>query len=313
MTQSLTWSQTTLVLARALLKHVPIPTRRFFFTFAALSVWSAKIVHIYDHINAVNENLLHRWGYSFVSQDVAVLTFIRLLLDQWSRNLSLVPRICILCLAAILILVNAGLAVVSISFYIVAGSEIHLSNISLPSDPSSKALMLSGSLAFTSVLLGNILLSWLFQLPCYRIHGYSAEIVNKSLAVALRLLHHILGSRNQYSPLSQSKFDIEDLPEQERFEDDNDWYKCTGKPEKRPVSHSYVLFTSLLGYASYAATAIFLFMLVIATLFRPHDQSLIFLSWTAALVPLVDLRSRPTLQDLSSVHGVGIQRTWDDR
>ncbi|KAI1061430.1 hypothetical protein LB507_011254 [Fusarium sp. FIESC RH6] len=313
MTQNLTWLQTTLVLTRALLKLVPIPTRRFIFTFAALAVWSAKTVHVYDHIHAVNENLLQRWGYSFVSQDVAVLTFIRLLLDQWSRDLSLAPRICVLCLAAILILVNAGLAVVSVSFYIVAGSEIHLSNISLPSDPSSKALMLSGSFAFISVLFGNILLSWLFQIPCYRIHGYSAEVVNKSLNIALRLLRCGCRHRNQYIPLSQSKSDIEGQPEQEWSKDDNDWDKHTGNPETRSMPHFYVLFISLAGHASYAMTVIFLLMLVMAALFRPYDKSLIFLSWTAALVPLVDLRSGPTLHVLPSVHGVGIQRTWDNQ
>ncbi|KAF4970308.1 hypothetical protein FSARC_2628 [Fusarium sarcochroum] len=313
MARNLTSSQATLVLARALLKRIPIPSRQFFFTFTALAVWSAKIVHIYAHINAVNKHLLHQWGYSFVSQDVVVLTLIRLLLDQWSTNLSTLPRIYILCLAALFMLVNAGLAVVSVSFYIVAGSEIHLSNISLPSDPSSKALMLSGSLAFTSVICVNILLSWFLQTPCYRIHGYAAEVVNRTLGIVWQLICRVLPRRNKYSPLPQPKSDVERLPEPDAFEDDESWDNDDREPKQQSTSPFYVSLSSALRSVPYAATAVFLFMLVIAALARPSDRSLIFLSWTAALAPLVDFTSGPTLQDLPSVHGTGIQRTWDDR
>ncbi|KAF4458765.1 lipoteichoic acid synthase yvgj [Fusarium albosuccineum] len=309
MLRNLTSSKATLVLARAFLNS--IPSRQFFFTFTALVVWSAKIVHIHAHVNAVNKYLLHRWGYSFVAQDVAVLTLIRLILDQWSTNLPTLPRLQLLFLNAIFMLLNAGLAVTSISFYLVAGSEIHLSNISLPTDPSSKALMLSGSLAFTTVICVTVLLSWLLQVPCYSLHGYAAEVVNWTLAVVWRLVRRVLSRRTQYIPVPQPKSDIEH--QLESFEDDESWDDSIGGPKQQALLQPRVSLSSALRSAPYIATAVFLLMLLFAALARPSDRSLIFLSWTAALAPLVDFASGPTLQDLPSVYGTGIQRDWDDR
>ncbi|KAM0350551.1 hypothetical protein ACHAPU_003034 [Fusarium lateritium] len=294
----------TLLFVRALLKR--IPNRQFFFAFTALAVWSAKAIHIYAHIDAVNSHLLHRWGYSFIAQDVVVLTFIRLLLDQWSTNLPALLRFPILTLNAIFMLINAGLGVVSVSFYVVAGSEIHLSNISLPTDPSSKALMLSGSLAFAGVICATIFLSWLLKVPCYNLHGYAAEVVHCMPVKLWRLIRRAITRRSQYTPLPQPKNDVESSLEHLTYDE-------TYEKDQADLSPFCLSLKSAIRLFPYAVTTCFLLLLLLAAFVRPADRSLVFLSWTAALAPLVDFTSKPTLQDLPSVHGVGIQRGWDTK
>ncbi|KAH7195792.1 alkaline-phosphatase-like protein [Fusarium oxysporum] len=305
MMQNTTPSQAALALARALLKRVP--NRQFFFTFTALAVWGAKIIHIYAHINAVHQNLLHRWGYSFVTQDVVVLTLIRLLLDQWSTNLPTRSQIAVLVFTAIFMFINALLSVVSISFYLVAGSEIHYSNISLPNDPSSKSLMLSGSVAFTSVLCANILLSWLLKTPCYKIHGYVAEVVHRSIANAWQFLRRILPRQNRYVPVP--KADLEG--QTESFDDESSDDDLQEQKTQHLSPFQFRLRTALRS-VPFALASIFLLTLLYAAVARPSDRSLIFLSYTAALSPFVDFSSGPTLQDLPSVFGTGIQHSWDN-
>ncbi|KAF9769773.1 hypothetical protein IL306_012735 [Fusarium sp. DS 682] len=305
MMQNTTPSQAVLALARALLKRVP--NRQFFFTFTALAVWAAKIIHIYAHINAVHKSLLRHWGYSFVTQDVVVLTLIRLLLDQWSANLSARPQITILVFTAIFMFINALLSVVSISFFLVAGSEIHYSNISLPNDPSSKSLMLSGSVAFTSVLCANILLSWLLKTPCYKLHGYVAEVVNWTIANAWQLLRRILPRQNRYAPVPKS-----DLERQAESFDDESSDDDVQEHKQRQLSPFQFRLRAALRSAPLAFAAIFLLALLFAAVARPSDRSLIFLSYTAGLAPMVDFTSGPTLQDLPTVLGTGIQHSWDN-
>jgi hypothetical protein len=304
MFRNVTPSRGTLSLARALLKR--IPNRQFFFTFTALAIWSAKAIHIYAHINAVNSNLLHRWGYSFVAQDVAVLTFIRLLLDHWSTNLPTFLRFAILTFNAIFMLINAGLGVISVSFYVVAGSEIHLSNISLPSDPSSKALMLSGSLAFTGVICANTIMSWFLKNSCYNLHGYAAEVVHRTPFKLWHLIRRILLRRGQYMAVPQPKYDVET-----QLDHEDDYTQ--EKRDQSELPPFQLSLRSALRTMPYVVTAGFLIMLLFAAFFRPADRSLVFLSWTAALAPLVDFTSGSILQNIPSVHGVGIQRGWDIR
>jgi hypothetical protein len=182
--------------------------RRFFFTFTALAVWSAKIIHIHDHHTAVHPIFLQEWGYSFVAQDIAVLTFIRLLLDHWVIGLPFLLRVLINLCNGLFMFYNAAFSIIFVSFYLAAGSEIHLRNVSLPTDPSSRALILSGSLSFVMVLCGTFVAAWLLQNICYALYGYFADVVNWPLATTWYLFRRYVLRKSNYSQVPQ--MDIED-------------------------------------------------------------------------------------------------------
>ncbi|KAJ3459471.1 hypothetical protein MRS44_015544 [Fusarium solani] len=301
--------------------------RRFFFTFAALAVWNAKITHIHAHLSAVPAHQLRQWGYSFFAQDVAILVLIRLLLDRWVVGLAFVSRLAIYFLTSIIILYNAALGIIAVSFYLVAGSEIHLRNVSLPTDPSSRALILSGSLSFTAVLSLTLLFSWLLQEVCYSFWGYAADVANWPFATTLRLFRRI-HPQSAYSQIPQ--LDIED-PAKFVYDDesssssifDDDAQRQTPSVllrvaqrliERLGLDVTPSKLKSFLNISTYTLVTIALLALVFSAFVRPHDRSLIFLSWTTALLPFVDFSaSSPMLEQLPSVFGTGIQRTWDHR
>ncbi|SPJ88881.1 related to sulfatase [Fusarium torulosum] len=283
--------------------------RRFFFTFTALAIWSAKIVHIYDHQEAVHPHLLREWAYSFVSQDIAIITLFRLLLDHWIVGLPFPIRLLITFFNGLLMLYNAAVGIVFVSFYLVAGSEIHLRNVSLPTDPSSRALMLSGSLSFALVLCMTFSCAWLLQNVCYGLFGYPADIVNWPFAMAWRILRRLILPSGNYSQVPQ--FDAEDQAKLPNYEHDD-----TISDHHAPARHSKPRLASRLVYIfnllAYVSAIFTLLLLAYAGVERPAHQSLIFLSWTPALLPFVDLSaSSPLLQNLPTLRGAGIQRQWD--
>ncbi|KAM0426589.1 hypothetical protein ACHAPT_008283 [Fusarium lateritium] len=301
--------------------------RRFFFTFAALAVWNAKITHIHAHLSAVPAHQLRQWGYSFFAQDVAILVLIRLLLDRWVVGLALLSRIAITFLASIIILYNAALGIIAVSFYLVAGSELHLRNVSLPTDPSSRALILSGSLSFTVVLCLTLLFSWLLQDICFRFWGYAADVANWPFAMTLRLFR-CTRPRSAYSQIPQldiedsTKLAFDDESASSSVFDDDAQRQTLSAPlrlaqrliERLGLDVAPSKLKSFLNLFTYTIVTIALFALVFSAFARPHDRSLIFLSWTTALLPFVDFSaSSPMLEQLPSLFGSGIQRNWDHR
>ncbi|KAF4471406.1 lipoteichoic acid synthase yvgj [Fusarium albosuccineum] len=301
--------------------------RRFFFTFTALAVWSSKIVHVHDHLSAVPAHQFRQWGYSFFAQDVAILVFIRLLLDHWIAGLPILSRVAITLVNSIVMLYNAGLSIISISFYLVAGSEIHLRNVSLPTDPSSRALILSGSVSFTIVMTVTFCLSWLLQDFCYGVWGYAADVVNWPFAATWRMLRRFVCSQIYYSEIPQ--LDVEDptkpyFSDDERGSDslfdDGAQSQTTSLPfrllqqtiEKFGVEVAPSKLRFILNVLAYIIATFVILALIFSALARPHDNTLIFLSWTTGLLPFVDIASSsPTLQGLPSHFGSGIQRDWD--
>ncbi|KAJ4002650.1 hypothetical protein NW752_002528 [Fusarium irregulare] len=281
--------------------------RRFFFTFTALAVWSAKIIHIHDHRTAVHPTYLQEWAYSFVAQDIAVLTLIRLLLDHWLAG-PFILRVVVALFNGLFMFYNAAFSLIFVSFYLAAGSEIHLRNVSLPTDPSSRALILSGSLSFVMAFCLNLVASWLFQNICYGIYGYFADVVNWPFAATWRLFSRYVLRRSSYLQIPQ--IDIEDQVKRRSGEYDD------------AIDHDAQIRRAIPRFACKAVADMIIYMLFTAIVLlllyaafeRPIDRSLIFLSWTPALMPFVDLSaSSPVLQNLPQMRYVGIQRSWDNR
>lgn len=282
--------------------------RRFFFAFTAVAVWGAKIIHIHDHHAAVHPILLRQWGYSFVAQDIVVLTLIRLLLEHWIVGLPFALCILVILCNGLFMLYNAAFSIIFVSFYFAAGSEIHLRNVSLPTDPSSRALILSGSLSFAMVLCLTFASAWLLQNICYCVHGYFADVVNWPLAKTWHIFRRYVLRKSNYSQVPQ--MDIED--QVKHLSNDLDDTIDYNAQIRRSVPR--FAFNVVVNVIIYTIIACFILMLIYASYERPIDRSLIFLSWTAGLIPFVDLAvSSPVLQNLPQIRDAGIHRSWDNK
>ncbi|KPM42478.1 hypothetical protein AK830_g4053 [Neonectria ditissima] len=302
--------------------------RRLIFTFAALAVWSAKVVHIYNHMSAIPAHQLRLWGTSFFAQDVGLLILIRLLLDHWVVGLDKL-RFVVNAITAILVSYVVAISIIAVSFYIVAGAEVHWRNVAVVTDASSRAIMLSGIISFIVVVCLTLLFSWVFQDICYCVYGYAADVVNWPLAFVWRLSRRVILPRTRYFQLPAQ--DVEYAAKYDFDDDDSssDNLLSSGPPlqtSNLPIRLLQRLLetlglritTSTLKFiltisAYFLATAVLL-VFISFSIARPNDGSLIFLSWTTALLPFVDFSSSsPTLQKLPSHFGTGIQRNWDNQ
>ena len=93
-------------------------TRQFIFAIACVAILSAKLLHIYAHLDALQLHTVLGWGWSFFFQDTIVLLGLRLLVDQG------IIALCVsFFIAALLLLMGSG----SMAFYITAGWPPELS------------------------------------------------------------------------------------------------------------------------------------------------------------------------------------------
>ncbi|KAJ4325093.1 hypothetical protein N0V84_003637 [Fusarium piperis] len=304
-----------------------LANRQIIFTFAALAILEAKLIHIHSHRFAVAPSRLLSYFGSFFTQDILLLILIRLLLDHWLPRASL-PYFFITAVTGVFIIYNVALATASVSFYLVSGSEIHWRNINLVSDPTSRAIMLSGLVTFLLVVAVSLLCSWLLQNICYRIFGWAADMFNFPLALAAKRLNQFWRNRISYGRIPQQ--DATESPDN-RFSDVDDELNHDPFLEFEKPQTVYSRLSSRIQKSSgisvqpstvkhiihsmpYAMWSLFLITLTILTLARPNDRSLVFLSWTAGVLPFVDFSSTsPLLDQLPSHYGVGIQRQWDGR
>ncbi|KAK7426228.1 hypothetical protein QQZ08_007258 [Neonectria magnoliae] len=220
-----------------------------------------------------------------------------------------------------LISYNIALGIISVSFYIVAGSEIHWRNIGFVADPTSRAILLSGLMTFIVVVGLSLFLSGLLQCACYGLFGLGADIANWPIAFITRSLAPPMSFRVGYGQ----------IPQRDAKQDPGSWFNrgdnklslesyLTYKEKSRLSSFSprpspRVSTTKVALHAlPYIILSILLTALFTLTFLRPEDPSLIFLSWTSGLLPFVDFASTsPLLDDLPSYFGNGIQRGWDNR
>ncbi|KAF7558035.1 hypothetical protein G7046_g5916 [Stylonectria norvegica] len=290
-----------------------LANRRLIFTFVVLAVCSAKGVHLYNHRAAIATKQLLIFFFSFFAQDIALLIVIRLLLDHWVLRFPNNLRHIFTAVTAFLISYNAILGVVAVSFYLVAGSEIHWRNAGVVTDATSRMILLSGLVSFILVISLTIFFSYLLQGVCYGLFGWGADIVNWPFNFAQGVLHRFVDPRvsyvqvltphNQY--VTKGSHSVED--------DDSSCDSCSYEadtPSKLHDTPSKLQYT--VRALPYIILVILLSALSILVILRPKDASLTFLSWTTGLLPFVDFSTTsPSLVQLPSYFGTGIQRDWD--
>ncbi|KAF4986703.1 hypothetical protein FDECE_15816 [Fusarium decemcellulare] len=301
--------------------------RQIIFTFATLVVLEAKLVHIHSHRFAVAPGRLLSFFGSFFVQDILLLILIRLLLDHWLPRASL-PYFLTSAVTGLFIFYNAVLAAASVSFYLVSGAEIHWRNITLVSDPTSRAIVLSGLVTFILVVSVSVFFSWLFQNICYRIFGWGADIFNFPFAFAGKRLSRFWINRISYNRIPQP--DAVDGSDNRYTDGDvdstDDTFLGLEKPQtvysrlserihnSSGISVQPSTVKRIVHGMPYVFWSLFLIALTVLTFERPNDRSLVFLSWTVGLLPFIDITSTsPLLDQLPSHYGVGIQHEWDER
>ena len=57
-------------------------SRRFFFTLTFFSLFTAKILHLYAHLNSIPRAKFVAWGITFFFQDVIILLFFRIFVQR---------------------------------------------------------------------------------------------------------------------------------------------------------------------------------------------------------------------------------------
>ena len=274
--------------------------RRYVFAVAAVSVFGGKAVHIDAHLSALSMSELVHWGPSFFTQDSALLLLLRVLLFAQGRWTSLIGTF----FASLIVLLVLALASINISFFVVAGSELHWRNIGLAGDSSSWSVLLTGLISLGVALVAILLLSWVVQDPCYIIATISLDILKFPFTfIASRLPgRRRVKSAVRYDNVPQH--DAENALDQRYTDDEFD----DAGPEPKGPPHprrQYSIFKVVL----YLAVGAGLLAQVVLYAVRPEDEtSIIFMSWTLPVLPFMDFaHSSPNLANLLPFHQDGIK------
>ncbi|KAI5455822.1 alkaline-phosphatase-like protein [Mariannaea sp. PMI_226] len=126
-----------------------LATRRFIFTLVALALCGAKAAYLHNHRFSVAPKRMFLFFFSFFTQDILLLLLIRLLLSHWLPSSPGKLRLFVTTITGWLVSYNVAISITSVSFYIVAGTEIHWRNIGFVADPASRAIILSGLMTFS--------------------------------------------------------------------------------------------------------------------------------------------------------------------
>ncbi|KAI8665282.1 hypothetical protein LRP88_04205 [Fusarium phalaenopsidis] len=286
-----------------------LANRRFVFALAVLAVCGAKGAHLHNHRFSVAPKRMVLFFFSFFTQDILLLLLIRLLLSHWTPSSPGRLRILISALTTVLISYNVSLGIVSVSFYLVAGSEIHWRNIGFVADPAARTVLLSGLMTFIVVVALAIFASAVLQGACYGLFGWGADIVNWPFSCIGRKLSRVQGGYYQLPQHNGHRYTKDDDEKSSGVS-----VKYSEKPKSSSLSRPPLRTKCLWRALPYIVVSILLTALFILSFLRPKDSSLIFLSWTSGLLPFVDFASTsPFLDDLPSYYGNGIQRSWDTR
>lgn len=267
--------------------------RRYVFALAAVSVIAAKAVHIDAHIGALSSSDLFQWGPSFFFQDTVLLLVIRALLFAKGPFLALIGTL----LSSLMVLLVLVLASVNISFFAVAGNELHWRNVNIAGDSSSWSTLLTGLFSL-GVTVGCILLaSWFLQDPCYIIATMALDIIK----FPFNYIHARLTGQRRRS----SAFRYDNVPQgdaesglENRYIDDD--VEPSIEPKLSPPPRRR---NTLFGLALNLFVGMGLLAQIISYTTRPNGASMTFMSWTLPLAPVMEIASSsPNLANLLAFH-----------
>jgi hypothetical protein len=256
-------------------------TRQFIFAIACVAVLSAKLLHIYAHLDALQLHTVLGWGWSFFFQDTIFLLGIRLLLD-----LGVVALCVSFFVAALMLLMGSG----SMAFYITAGTELRWKNMKAIHDPSAFKMLATGIVMLLIVMVVLFFVSMVMQSVCFIVADTSIDV----LRIPVRLVRKIFTKCRwkEYAPeQDESKAYMllsSDQSETDEYGFDLETNQPVRNPSPPPQASSLMICLRLLVACGMA-------LQVLCTMFRPPDSSLVFLSWTLPLMPVIHLMVGATL------------------
>ncbi|PNY26175.1 Lipoteichoic acid synthase-like YvgJ [Tolypocladium capitatum] len=280
--------------------------RRFAFAAAAAAVIGAKVVHLYAHFAALPTSDVLRYGLAFFAQDTLFLVVLRLLLDAQLFANKRWLRIVTTSLATAVVLAVLFLAAINISFFVTTGSELHWRNIAVAGDSGSWTMFLTGLFSLSLVLGTVLFLAWALQDFSYIVARVALDLITWPLfflisRVPYRRWRMPPNVRYEHVP----QHDVEGAVEP-KFNDESSSPE-RGSQGPPPVSSRWMV-------ALYVLVGLTLLVQFVATLLRPNESSLSFMSWTLPLLPFVDFaHSSPILASLLPFHGSSINLGWDNR
>lgn len=243
--------------------------------FAAVSVFSAKLLHIWAHRQALSSEDLLFWGASFFFQDVIFVLFIRMLLET---RFPLMPFLGSVITIGVLVLSCGTLAC-----YMTIYTEPDWNNAGIVLDPAWWAVLPAGlaSLAFVSAVMT------VTAAATQNFWIVIAEMTADMLSYPFRRLFR----PNKAQPgenATPRKYEDDSLNSNgdERllaYRDDDD------SVEQGLQFETQLPAPSKSATGAYVICGLAVLSTVITTALRPHDSAFTLMSWTLPLQPIVDL------------------------
>lgn len=243
--------------------------------FAAISVLSAKLLHIYAHRQSLTaEDLIH-WGASFFFQDVVFFILVRLLLESRLPLASILGSV----LAVGVLVLGCG----TLACYMTIYTEPDWNNAGIVLDPAWWAVLPTGLASLALVSAGLTILAALTQ-------QFWIVVADMTVDLLAWPFRRIFG-KSQYAQLTQS-------PAAAKYEDDtlnpaDDQgllgYQDDDAAEQGLHFEKQLPAPSKSAMTGYVMCAIVLLVTAGTTLLRPRDPSFTLMSWTLPLQPIIDL------------------------
>lgn len=271
-------AQTVLGVASRLL------TRQFIYSVACVAVLGAKLLHIYSHLDALQLHTILGWGWSFFAQDTIVLLLLRLLLDH-----GIIATCIAFVISAGLLLMGSG----TISFFITTGTELRWKNVKAIHDPSAFKMLATGLFMLLVVMAFILLISLALQSICFLVADTCIDVLRVPLSACRRISRKYIAKARGIEPPDEEEENKSYLLLSQDHDDDEEIDLETNSPagnkQAQPQQSSYLMVCLRL------LVACGLILQILCTLFRPPDSSLVFLSWTLPLMPIVHLMVGATL------------------
>ncbi|KAJ5320679.1 hypothetical protein N7508_000962 [Penicillium antarcticum] len=280
--------------------------RRYFFTLAFLSLFSAKCLHLYAHLYSLPAPRFFLWGITFFFQDVAILLLFRIFAQKiaWRPGAALVALVVI---PASLIV--SFMASANTSFYVFTGAEIHWRQAkSFNGDAAAIHTLLTGLTGFLIVegilltvslfaarpihaITGGILHVWAWPVRwmAARVWPHVEPFVQR---VWPRARHEILPDPQIYEQIAlEDNADLSD-------EEESDTLLNTQLPNPLPENKRV---TDGVPQRALVLTLFSLFLLL--RFMRPSDPVYMYLSTTLPLTTIVEGAHRNSPVDTTGMPG----------
>ncbi|KAJ5918527.1 hypothetical protein N7466_010519 [Penicillium verhagenii] len=242
--------------------------RKYWFSLLFIGVVSAKLLHIYSHLNSLTVARFLLWGPTFFLQDIICIAVAYAICQEFQRKWIRVLTAFVGVLSSLLI---SGIAAANISFYIKTGAEIHWRQAhSFHRDAASVKTLLTG---LTGIVIGEILFSliaWVSGPSLYNLTDNAFSILKNAIAPLYRRLK-------------------KDTPEKYEQVNGDDWQRDEfNDAESQSMLGLHKSKQTFSSKPSFLTRTIFvsatIYMLVLRLL-RPSDDAYGFLSQTVIITP----------------------------